>query len=117
MKLTVKFITNSREELDGIIAMVEKFGVQNHVPMAIINDVNLALDEILSNVISYGYDRPIESDITVQITLEGGELTTEIEDEGKAFNPLLAPKPNCTSVNENGAAMPLPVKRISTTTN
>ena len=49
--------------------------------------VRLALDELVSNVISYGYDDPAEHQIRLRI--ETGEpFTVTITDDARAFNPL-----------------------------
>ncbi len=49
--------------------------------------VRLALDELVSNVISYGYDDQAEHQIGLKI--ETGEpFAVTITDDAKAFNPL-----------------------------
>ena len=53
--------------------------------------MKLALDEILTNVISYGYDDAGEHHITARFSLEQGKWTAEVEDGGRPFNPLKAP--------------------------
>ena len=56
-------------------------------------NVQLMLDEFVSNVIKYGYADRREHQIDVDVALAGGLLTIRIEDDGKAFNPLDAPPP------------------------
>jgi anti-sigma regulatory factor (Ser/Thr protein kinase) len=49
------------------------------------------LDEILTNAISYGYDRDGgtgEHLIHIRGTMADGLITLEVEDDGRPFNPL-----------------------------
>lgn len=56
--------------------------------------MRLVLDELLTNVISYGYSDRDEHLIEVDLTLEDGVLRVRIEDDGAPFNPLHAPAPD-----------------------
>ena len=86
-------IANRREEMPTIARMVEGFGAEHRVPRAIVNDLNVALDEALSNIIAYGYQPDERSDIMVRLTSAAGEIVVEIEDAGRPFDPLQAPAP------------------------
>jgi len=57
-------------------------------------EVNLALEELLTNVISYAYDDDKEHDIILRLRFADGEMTAEIEDEGRPFNPLDRAEPD-----------------------
>ena len=57
-------------------------------------EVNLAVDELLTNTISYGYDDDGEHRIELVLRLGGGALVIEIADDGRAFDPLQAPAPD-----------------------
>jgi anti-sigma regulatory factor (Ser/Thr protein kinase) len=87
-------IANRRGEMPAIARMVEGFGAEHRVPRAIVNDLNVALDEALNNIIAYGYEPGERSDIIVRLTSAAGEIVVEIEDAGRPFNPLEAPAPN-----------------------
>ncbi|MCY4558926.1 MAG: ATP-binding protein [Chloroflexi bacterium] len=54
----------------------------------------LAVDELLTNTISYGYDDDGEHRIELVLRLEGGALVFEIADDGRAFDPLQASTPD-----------------------
>jgi anti-sigma regulatory factor (Ser/Thr protein kinase) len=49
-------IGNRISEMEKVVALVEQFGAAHSVPNQAINELNLCLDEILNNTISYGYD-------------------------------------------------------------
>jgi serine/threonine-protein kinase RsbW len=87
-------IANRWEEMPDIVAMVERFGAEHACPGPVINDVNVVLDEVLSNIISYGYEDGEQSDILVRLDYRPGEVLVEVEDAGKPFDPLKAPPPD-----------------------
>jgi anti-sigma regulatory factor (Ser/Thr protein kinase) len=87
-------IANRWEEMPDIVAMVERFGAEHACPGHVINDVNVVLDEVLSNIISYGYEDGEQSDILVRLDYRPGEVLVEVEDAGKPFDPLKAPPPD-----------------------
>ena len=65
-----------------------KFGQRNDLPAEVVYDLRLVLEEIVSNIIKYGYKDNDEHQIYIQINLEGKILTLEIKDDGNPFNPL-----------------------------
>jgi len=54
---------------------------------------NLGLEEILTNIIKYGFDDASEHRIAVRIEPRPGLLRLTIEDDGHAFDPRQAPPP------------------------
>lgn len=87
-------IRNRIEETPAIISMVEDFGARHHIPPALVNDLNLCLDEVISNIISYGYPDGAKGGITVLLSYQAGQLTMEIRDDGAPFDPLQAGPPD-----------------------
>ena len=57
-------------------------------------EIHLAVDELMTNTISHGYDDDGEHRIDLLLHLEGGALVIEIADDGRAFDPLHAPAPD-----------------------
>ena len=87
-------LVNNRREIARLLHLAEEFGRSAGLVEDDTADVNLLLDEFVSNVIKYGYDDTLEHQIQVDVKLEGRHLTVRIEDDGKAFNPLEAPAPD-----------------------
>ncbi len=92
-KKSIQF-KNNLSELERLNLVLAEFGERYHLPSKVLFNLNLALEEILTNIISYGYDNREEHEIIVRLSLEQGELTAEVEDDGRPFNPLEAPEPD-----------------------
>ena len=56
--------------------------------------IDLVLDELVSNVIRHGLNGDEEHFIEVKLYRDGRDLTLEVEDDGVPFNPLNAPVPD-----------------------
>jgi anti-sigma regulatory factor (Ser/Thr protein kinase) len=91
MELRIK---NKMEEMPAVVSMVEGFGVKHSISDGVINEINLALDEILSNIISYGYPQGETGEIMVRLRYRPGEVTAEIHDDGVSFDPLQVASPD-----------------------
>ena len=49
-------IGNTIGEMEKVAAFVDRFGADQRIPQSAVNDLNVCLDELLNNTISYGYD-------------------------------------------------------------
>ena len=88
-------LVNDPSEIERLSRLVEAFGEAEGVPPESIFSVNLALDEVVTNIIRYAHDDDHQQHpIVVQLALELGVLTARVEDDGRAFNPLDAPVPD-----------------------
>ncbi len=87
-------LKNNLSELESVNKVVAEFAERHHLSSKVLFNLNLALEEILTNVISYAYDDKDEHQITVRLFLEQGQLNVEVEDDGRPFNPLEAPEPD-----------------------
>lgn len=60
--------------------------------------IRLALEEVGTNIVQYGYDEAGKKDIRITLTSKGQSLTMEIVDDGKPFDPFSdAPSPDLDS--------------------
>src|SRR5262245_10174783 len=88
-------LVNQLSEVARLSRLVEAFGESEGLGPEAVFSMNLALDEVVTNVIRYAHDddgrqRPI----VVRLALEQDVLTAQVEDDGRAFNPLEAPAPD-----------------------
>src|SRR5262249_52241023 len=85
---------NVMSELTKVVAFVEEFGRDRALPDRAINSLNLCLDEILNNTISYGYEGATAGVISVSLSVDGGCLQAEIDDDAKPFDPRRSTPPD-----------------------
>ncbi len=83
----ILLIGNSIAELQKLVDFVENFGAANKIPTTVINDLNLCLDEILNNIVSYGYEDQARHSIAITLSLANDWLLAQIQDDGKPFDP------------------------------
>lgn len=88
-------LKNSLSELDTLCRNLERFGETLGLSQRMIFKVNLALEELVSNTISYGYTDDDDHWIKVAIAVEDGVLVINLEDDGIPFNPVEAKEPDC----------------------
>ncbi|MBL7151920.1 MAG: SpoIIE family protein phosphatase [Candidatus Omnitrophica bacterium] len=86
-------LKNKLSELSGLAQEVSRFGKDNNLSKEIIHDLNLSLEEIISNTINYGYKDSAGHQISVEVALSGSIITVKITDDAQPFNPLQASAP------------------------
>ena len=81
-------LKNDLSELEALYQLLNKFGQAAGLTEACITDVNICLDELFTNIVSYGFEDDLEHIIWFTMNLDNEVLTLSIEDEGIPFNPL-----------------------------
>ena len=74
--------------------LLDRVGDLYHPPEAVLSDLRIAIDEILTNIVSYAYRDASPHDIHLRCELRDGLLQTIVEDDGVAYNPLNAAAPD-----------------------
>ena len=87
-------LRNHLSELKRMSEAVSAWCQGNSISSAVEFHVNLALDEIISNVIRYGWKDSGEHQFIVRLSLLNNVVTVEIEDDATPFNPLEVPAPD-----------------------
>ena len=87
-------LKNDLSEIERLSKLIEDFGKINNLSPKIIFDVNLTLDELITNIISYGYEDEDEHEIIITIWLNENELKLKLVDDGLPFNPLTIQEPD-----------------------
>ena len=75
-------------ELDTLCEELENFGNKFGFSKKLIFEINLALDELFTNIISYGFNDGKEHIVKVTLMPQNDDLCLCIEDDGKPFNPI-----------------------------
>ena len=90
--LTLK---NDLSELSRIAEEIESHGESRGWPSKWILNLNLSLDELITNIVSYGYQDTDEHEIHITLSERNGSLVVVVEDDGMAFDPFAAaPEPD-----------------------
>jgi len=91
--LSISF-QNDMQELTHVLQLVNVFLEPRELRSKLVYAVNLILEEILVNIIKYGYDYEDSREIEVRIGVEEEEVALTVVDDGKEFNPLTVPPPD-----------------------
>ena len=86
-------LKNNLSEIDRLALEIEEFCDQEQLPAKTSLELNLILEELVTNIISYGYDDQLPHLIRINLQREGDRLAVTVEDDGNAFNPLEVPAP------------------------
>ena len=83
-KLNIK---NRIGELERVNQFIEEIGVELGLDMELQMNLNLVMEEMVSNVIFYAYPEGKTADIELVAESNGKELTFMLSDQGKEFDP------------------------------
>ncbi len=89
-------IENNIEELPKLFEKIEMLGEEWELSVPLTMNINLALEEAVTNVIFYAYDDEKKHEITILVTLKDELLRIEIIDDGKIFDPTQRAHPDIT---------------------
>ncbi len=59
-----------------------------------INHAHLAIEEMATNILKYGYNDSASHEILLRVVIETATVLVVLEDDGHEFNPLATPPPN-----------------------
>jgi len=97
-------IGNRRQELTRVVTAVDQFASQNAISHDVVSDLQVAISEILTNILDYGYTDAGEHNINIRMRLADDAVEVTITDDGIPFNPL--------SRDLSDVRMPLDARRI-----
>ena len=95
-------IGNQLSEIERVADLVDEFGARHQLANEVIVAVNVSLDEVINNIISYGYDDAAEHEILVRLDLRGPQIEIVVEDDARAFDPLSVGPPDLSSPDRIG---------------
>lgn len=85
---TVISIDPTIAEISRVADHVESFGRDQRIPTNAVNDMNVALDEVVSNIVRHGGETARANPITIRIGLADGRFYAEVRDQGVPFDPV-----------------------------
>ena len=81
-------LSNNRPEIRNLSNHFDIFAKDNKLADKVIHDVQLALDEVVTNIVEYGYDDDDEHLIDIKFILNEQSLKIFIIDDSKPYNIL-----------------------------
>ena len=94
MNQTETTIRNRREELTRVVDAVDRLAAEHHLAAQVVGDMQVALDEILTNIMDYGYSDDAEHEIRIRLRVVDNMVEATVEDDGVPFNPLESAAPD-----------------------
>ena len=87
-------VTHRGSEFARVVALLDQFGKDHGLAPEIVADMQVAIDEVLTNISKYAYTDNAEHEIHIRFQVRGNVLEAIIEDDGIAFDPLTIPPPD-----------------------
>jgi len=87
-------IKNSIDAVPPAIDAATAWLMQRQATSADVWFVSLAIDELVTNSIKYGWTDSLEHVIQVELEIADGQLAITVRDDGQPFNPLDVPEPD-----------------------
>ncbi len=92
---------NSLSELKNLARALEAFGEQEGLSPETIGVLNLALDELFTNIVQHSYGPGKEGTVSLRLSKANGSVRAVLQDTGPAYNPFEAPEPDTKSSIES----------------
>ena len=96
-------LANDLQEIARAAERIDEYCAARELSPQIAYAVNLSIDEILTNTISYGYDDGEAHLIGLTLRLDGDTLVVVIEDDGRPFDSSQETDPNIDATLEERA--------------
>jgi serine/threonine-protein kinase RsbW len=93
VKKYILTLTNDLSDLEKLHSFLEEIRKRLSVSKKCLFETNLALEEVFSNVLSYGFNNHTDHFVKITVTAAQNVLNIRVEDDGKPFNPLEAMAP------------------------
>jgi len=96
-------LSNDLTEIPRVIVAFESFCSRHGIAEAAVQGVNVALDEILTNVVSYAFQDGAAHEICVELDAHEQRLVINVKDDGRPFDPLKTATPDLSGKIEDRA--------------
>ena len=90
-------IANRRSDLARVTQIVEDLATTHHLARDVVADVSVALDEVLTNILAYGYDDDEIHEIRIRLSLDQEAIELEVVDDGRPFDPTALAPPDLSA--------------------
>lgn len=87
-------VANDKAQILAVNARFDEHAARWGIPERLRNQVRMAFDELLANVIDYGYDDMDRHEILISATRSPEHFVVTLSDDGRPFGPLTATAPD-----------------------
>jgi serine/threonine-protein kinase RsbW len=108
-----------RNNLKGLATLIDEasaFLESQSLSGTALYKANLVMEEVLTNIVKYGFEDSTEHEIKVLLTVDEDSLAIRFEDDGREFDPLAVPPPvmkkSLEDTNEGGLGVYLVRKSV-----
>lgn len=85
---------NEEQELVRVAGFMEEICDELHLDMHVAMKLQVAMEEMVTNVIFYAYPQGTSAEIVLTAESDGSELTFVLSDSGKPFDPTAKDAPD-----------------------
>ena len=89
-------LTNEIAEINKLALFIEELGEELNLTPELVFNLNLGLEEAVSNVILYAYPKEEHQEIVLTTKISDKSLIFVLTDSGKEFDPTQAPDADVT---------------------
>lgn len=89
-------IENDISEISKLAVFIDELGEEMNLTPELIFNLNLVLEEAVSNVILYAYGEEKHKEISLMANMSDGNLVFVLADSGKEFDPTKVPDADIT---------------------
>ena len=82
-------IRNQMTELEKVNQFIGEISEELGLSMEMTMDLNLVIEELVVNVVSYAYPQGTDGEIELMVTSDDKELTLVLSDQGREFDPTM----------------------------
>jgi anti-sigma regulatory factor (Ser/Thr protein kinase) len=90
-------IANDLEAIPSLLNDIYRFLHQQGIAEEAVHGLDVALDEVLTNIVNYGYRDGKSHEVLVELSLAPDLLTIEVRDDGSHYDPLSVPEPDLSA--------------------
>lgn len=94
-------VPGTKDAISPATVQAEAWLVEQKVSFEAMYLVSLAIEELVTNCIKYGYKDSKDHTVDFVLSVDDGILRMDVIDDGNPFNPLDAPRPDLTLPPEN----------------
>ena len=87
-------LPNNVETVPQLSSFIEDMAEKHGVDPSVIMNINLAIEEVVVNVMNYAYPKDIVGEVNITATYENRMLIFTIRDSGVPFDPTSATSPD-----------------------